>query len=81
MRALILSFVLSLPLAGCGGEASTPELCDEACRRWDACTGSDNWYPYDQCMTECERDGDWDRGYVDCLKEHSSCIAMEQNCG
>lgn len=65
----------------CGGEASTPELCDEACRIWDACTGLDNWYSYEICMADCRNEGDWNGGYVGCLREHSSCVALEANCG
>jgi hypothetical protein len=68
-------------LAGCSSDASTPELCDRACTAWDNCTGQQDFYPYDQCMSECAADGDWDSGYVECLERLTACIDMEQECG
>ena len=81
MRKLIWLGVLVFA-AACGStEASTPDLCERACEAWDACTGADNWYPYDTCMSDCQSDGDWDTGYVECLESHSTCQAMEADCG
>ena len=67
--------------AGCGGEGSTPEQCDTACRRWDTCEGSPGWYPYATCYQDCEQEGDWDDTYVGCLGQYSTCVDMERNCG
>lgn len=69
-----------LALAGCGG-GSSPEQCDEACQLWDACTGAENFYPYEVCYPECEAEGDWDDGYIDCLRQFESCFDMEMTCG
>ncbi|MEM1025194.1 MAG: hypothetical protein AAGD10_02600 [Myxococcota bacterium] len=77
----IWSLCLALSLSSCGGEASTPELCDEACRQWDNCEGQENWYSYEICRPDCESEGDWDEGYVDCLRNQRTCFEMEAQCG
>jgi hypothetical protein len=76
---LLLGLAIS---TACGDdEASTPELCVRACEAWDACEGQDDYYPYDDCMADCEADGDWDDGYVSCVEMHSTCAEMESECG
>lgn len=83
MRTLhiLLTAAVLCAAPACGGDASTPELCDEACRVWDACTGQAGWYPYATCMTDCRAEGDWDQGYVDCVKRYTSCEDLERECG
>lgn len=75
-----LSVAALLGVLACGGETSSPEVCEEACRTWDACIGADDWYPYEQCAAACRAEGDWDQSYVDCLKSYSSCTDMEGSC-
>lgn len=74
------ALLLLLGGAACG-DASTPELCDEACRIWDSCEGPEGWYPYLTCVSECRDEGDWGGGYVDCLRDHQTCADLELHCG
>lgn len=79
---LLLILTLVAFAVGCGGgDSSTPELCQQACERWAACTGSPGYYPMDVCMPDCQAEGDWDSSYVECLQNNSSCADMEANCG
>lgn len=80
---LILGCVLALGglLTSC---ASTAELCDRACTAWAYCTqvsGNTVNYPYDTCYDECEWDGDWDIGYVNCVESYDTCPEIGNNCG
>ncbi len=83
MLILILGslFTLGALLPSC---MSTPELCDRACTAWTTCTqvsGNTVNYPYDTCYEECESDGDWDIGYVNCVETYVTCPEIGNNCG
>lgn len=85
LASLALGFTLSMTVglspAGC---ASSDDLCDEACEYWDSCTqveGNYVNYTYDQCYDECKDEGDWNRAYVNCLAEQTTCPALGNQCG
>lgn len=57
-----------------------PGDCETACGVWAFCTEWD----YDDCIDECEEDGDWDDDYVECLTdilEEDACDVIEEVCG
>jgi hypothetical protein len=55
--------VLFLGIMSCSG-GETTEWCADACAIWRDCTGWD----FEQCMSECRADGDWDAEYLACLR-------------
>ncbi len=69
--SLLLGAALLLA-AGC----STPAICQDACRAWDReCGYSD--YDQEACEDDCARDGDWTRGYADCVQAADGCFEVE----
>ncbi|HTS78990.1 MAG TPA: hypothetical protein VMH40_00200 [Myxococcaceae bacterium] len=66
--------VAALLAGGCGG-GSTTQFCDPACQIWKDC----GTWDYNACMSDCKTAGNWDQGYVNCLKA-ATCTTLN-TCG
>ena len=65
--ALRSAAILLLAILSCSKSNTTVEFCNEACTIWRDCTGWD----FATCTSECRAEGDWDAGYLSCLRSRN----------
>lgn len=83
LATLVAGFCVAMTLGWTSTGCSTEALCDEACEYWTSCTqvaGNTLNYSWDECISDCESDGDWSRSYVNCLSEQTTCPALGNQC-
>jgi hypothetical protein len=76
LTVLVALFALgTLFVVGCDEETGDGSVCVRACDRWVNQCGRWNW---DDCMTQCTAEGDWD-DYADCV-EVAPCDMLDAVC-